>query len=171
MFLDPMLTVRALQGVLALIAMALGATVANVLNTHVPLDIDVPAGVVFYIFVAVFTLLVAVPYTILTPRYFPVLAHPFAMLVAETTTCVFWLASFAAVADRVRKADLCAGDGACSSATGSIVVGVFEFILFGVTSFFAFSHLFLGGRYGLDKAVSNKPPIQVHRAWTGAERV
>jgi hypothetical protein len=47
------------------------------------------------------------------------------MLVAETTTCIFWLAGFASIADRIRKAGLC-GDGACSSATGSVVVGVFE---------------------------------------------
>lgn len=80
---------------------------------------------IFYVFVAVFTLLVAVPYTILTPRYFPTLANKYAMLCAESATCIFWLAGFAAVADRMRKEDLC-GDGACASATGSVVVGVFE---------------------------------------------
>ncbi|KAJ9616925.1 hypothetical protein H2200_000645 [Cladophialophora chaetospira] len=125
MYYNPMLILRGFQGILALIAMALGATIANVLNTHLPSSIPVPPGIIFYVFVAVFTLLIAVPYTILTPRYFPALAHPYAMLVAESTTCIFWLAGFAAVADRMRKADLC-GDGACSSATGSVVVGVFE---------------------------------------------
>lgn len=140
MYYNPMLILRGFQGVLALIAMALGATgkcfkpagfplltkpVANVLNTHFPTSIAVPAGIIFYVFVSVFTLLVAVPFTILTPRYFPVLAHPYAMLFAEGTTCVFWLAGFASAADLLRKSDLC-GDGACSSAKGSVVVGVFE---------------------------------------------
>lgn len=139
MLINPVLVLRILQGVLAFIAMALGATgmfffllhllclpliVANVLNTHTP-PIDVPTAVVFFIFVAVFTLLVTVPYTILTPRYFPVLAHPMAMLFAETTTSLFWLGGFAAVADRMRKSNIC-DVGACPSARGSIVVGVFE---------------------------------------------
>ncbi|EXJ76163.1 uncharacterized protein A1O5_00671 [Cladophialophora psammophila CBS 110553] len=124
MFISPVLILRIVQGVLAFIAMALGATVANVLNTHTP-ALDVPAGVVFFIFTAVFTMLVTVPYTVLTPRYFPTLAHPFAMLAAEATTSIFWLAGFAAVADRLRQSNICEL-GACSSATGSVVVGVFE---------------------------------------------
>ncbi|OAG38710.1 hypothetical protein AYO21_07063 [Fonsecaea monophora] len=160
MFLSPVLILRIVQGVLAFIAMALGATVANVLNTHRP-ALDVPAGVVFFIFIAVFTLLVTVPYTILTPRYFPVLAHPFAMLAAETTTSIFWLAGFAVMADRLRRADICEV-GACASATGSVVVGVFEFVLFGITAFFAFSHIFLGDRFSANKPQNKQG--QVNRA-------
>ncbi|KIW30050.1 uncharacterized protein PV07_05829 [Cladophialophora immunda] len=167
MFLSPVLIVRIVQGVLAFIAMALGATVANVLNTHHP-SLDVPAGVVFFIFIAVFTLLVTVPYTILTPRYFPVLAHPFAMLAAETTTSIFWLAGFAAMADRLRRSNICRV-GACSSATGSVVVGVFEFVLFGITAFFAFSHIFLGGRFSGNKPQNKQG--QAQRSWPGAELV
>jgi len=137
---NPVLVLRVLQGVLALIAMALGATgefwrsftlfanglrpVANVLNMHRP-AVSVPTGVVFFVFTAVFTLLVTVPYTILTPRYFPVLAHPLAMLAAEAITSVFWLGGFAALADRLRKSDICEV-GACASTRGSVVVGTFE---------------------------------------------
>jgi hypothetical protein len=140
MNIDPMLIVRALQGILALIAMAVGATgkssphifrllltltpVANVLNTHNP-PFAVPHSVIFFIFTAVFTLLITVPYTILTPRYFQVLAHPFAMLAAEATTSIFWLAGFAAFADFLRRSRVCEV-GACSSARGSVVVGVLE---------------------------------------------
>jgi len=47
------------------------------------------------------------------------------MLLAESITSIFWLAGFASVADRLRKENLC-DVGACSSATGSVVVGVFE---------------------------------------------
>jgi hypothetical protein len=140
MNIDPMLIVRALQGILALIAMAVGATgksrphifcllltltpVANVLNTHNP-PFAVPHSVIFFIFTAVFTLLITVPYTILTPRYFQVLAHPFAMLAAEATTSIFWLVGFAAFADFLRRSRVCEV-GACSSARGSVVVGVLE---------------------------------------------
>jgi len=98
--------------------------VANIVNTQHP-DISVPPGVVLFIFTAVFTMLIAVPYTILAPRYFPVLAHPHAMLAAEAVTSLFWLSGFAAVADRMRKSVIC-DVGACASARGSVVVGVFE---------------------------------------------
>ncbi|KIX09605.1 uncharacterized protein Z518_00685 [Rhinocladiella mackenziei CBS 650.93] len=124
MFINPVLVLRVLQGVLAFIAMALGASVANVLNTHDP-PVDVPGGVIFFVFTAVFTMLVTVPYTILTPRYFPILAHPYAMLAAESITCIFWLAGFAANANLVGKSSIC-DLGACEGARGSVVLGVFE---------------------------------------------
>lgn len=45
-------------------------------------------------------------------------------------------------------------------------------LLFGITAFFAVSHVFLGGRFN---ASSKDPPEikhpHVHRSWTGAERV
>lgn len=115
---------------------------ANDINTHHEqadqIDLTVPAGIVFFIFTAVFTLLVTVPYTIVVPRYFPspVIAHPHAMLVAETTTAIFWLAGFAAVADLLRRrADLlCDEVGACAATRGSVVVGVFELYVFKLPS-------------------------------------
>ncbi|EXJ93941.1 hypothetical protein A1O1_02334 [Capronia coronata CBS 617.96] len=173
MFLNQVLVLRLLQGILAFIAMALGATVANALNTHHP-ALAVPSSLVFFIFTAVFTMLVTVPYTIVAPRYFPVLAHPFAMLAAESSTALFWLSGFAAIADIMSKPTICA-IGACPSAKGCIVVGVFEFILFATTAFFAFSHVFLGGRFaagnnGPKKHQQQQQP-QVHRAWAGAEVV
>lgn len=42
-------------------------------------------------------------------------------------------------------------------------------LLFSVTSFFAFSHVFLGGRFSGEKPVEGKP--QAHRSWLGAEVV
>ncbi|KAJ4503355.1 hypothetical protein HRR83_008109 [Exophiala dermatitidis] len=151
---NPVLAIRMVQGVLAFIAMSLGATVANAINTETlgpPTTITtVPSSVVFYIFVAVFTMLITVPYTIICPRYFPLLANPFAMLAAETTTAIFWLGGFASIADHLRrhKIDFC-GEGvdACAAARGSIAVGVLECILFFTTAWFAFSHIFLGGRF------------------------
>ncbi|KAK4943657.1 hypothetical protein LTR10_016754 [Elasticomyces elasticus] len=147
--------------------MALGATVANVLNTHHP-EATVPAAVIFFVFTAVFTLLVTVPYTILTPRYFPVLAYPPAMLAAEAVTSVLWLAGFAAMADLLRRSNICE-IGACASARGSVVVGVFECILFGATAYFAFSHVFLDGKFGGNKTDNKQSEGQ--RSWSGAEPV
>lgn len=97
---------------------------ANALNIN-HTELLVPSTLVFFIFTAVFTMLVTVPYTILAPRFFPVLAHPFAMLTAEATTCLLWLSGFAAMADLMRRSTICA-IGACAAARGSIVVGVFE---------------------------------------------
>ncbi|KAL6251646.1 hypothetical protein RBB50_001856 [Rhinocladiella similis] len=167
MRLDPMLVVRGLQGVLAFIAMAVGATVANVLNSHNP-GISVPGTVIFYIFTAVFTLLITVPYTIVAPRYFPALAHPYAMLAAEAITAVFWLSGLAAMADFLRRSAVC-GVGACASTRGSVVVGVFEFLLFAVTAFFAFSHVFLGDKFAAKKP--NNKQLEESRSWSGAEQV
>jgi cellobiose-specific phosphotransferase system component IIC len=99
--------------------------VANVFNTHLPASIHVPTAVVFFIFTAIFTQLITVPYTVVTPRYFQVLAHPYGMLLAEFTTSVFWLAGFAAVATRMGDSKICQ-IGACASARGCVAVGVLE---------------------------------------------
>ncbi|KAI1619568.1 membrane-associating domain-containing protein [Exophiala viscosa] len=165
---NPILILRGLQGILAFVAMALGATVANVLNTHHPAA-SVPSAVIFFAFTAVFTLLVTVPYTILTPRYFPVLAYPPAMLAAEAITSVLWLAGFAAVAELLRRSNICE-IGACASARGSVVVGVFEWILFAGTTYFAFSHVFLDGKFAGGKNTDNKQS-EGQRSWSGAEPV
>ncbi|KAI1615884.1 membrane-associating domain-containing protein [Exophiala viscosa] len=152
---NPILILRGLQGILAFVAMALGATAS------------VPSAVIFFVFTAVFTLLVTVPYTILTPRYFPVLAYPPAMLAAEAITSVLWLAGFAAVAELLRRSNICE-IGACASARGSVVVGVFEWILFAGTTYFAFSHVFLDGKFAGGKNTDNKQS-EGQRSWSGAE--
>lgn len=124
MYINPVLILRILQGVLAFIAMALGATVVNAFNSAKS-DIQVPAALAFFTFTAVFTMLLTVPYTLIAPRYFPLLAHPMAMLSAETTTSILWLGGFAAVADLLRKKEIVA-DAGRPSARGCVVVGVFE---------------------------------------------
>lgn len=136
--LNPVLVVRVFQGILAFIAMATGATVANEFNILRP-DIDVPAAIIFFIFTSVFTLLVSVPYTIIAPRYFPVAAHPYAMLSAESITSILWLSGFAVVADLLRKNEIVPGGR--PAARGSVVVGVFELY---VSFFPSFLHSFPG---------------------------
>ena len=124
MYINPVLILRVLQGVLAFIAMALGATVANAFNTSKN-NADVPTAIAFFTFTAVFTMLLTVPYTMIAPRYFPALAHPVAMLSAEATTAVLWLGGFASVADLLRKGEIVV-DAGRPAATGCVVVGVFE---------------------------------------------
>lgn len=123
-YINPVLILRVLQGALAFVAMALGATVVNAFNTARS-DIDAPAALAFFTFTSVFTMLLTVPYTIITPRYFPVLAHPMAMLSAEATTSILWLGGFAAVADLLRKNEIAVAAGR-PAARGCVVVGVFE---------------------------------------------
>lgn len=123
-YINPVLILRILQGVIAFIAMALGATAVNAINTA-DSDIPVPAALAFFTFIAVFTMLLTVPYTLITPRYFPQLAHPMAMLSAEATTSVLWLGGFAAVADLLRKNEIVV-DAARPAARGCVAVGVFE---------------------------------------------
>lgn len=84
-----------------------------------------PSQIAFLIFAAVWTVLIAVPYTTITPRYFPKVANKYVMLSMEVTTAVFWLGGFAGTADFVRKLVIC--DGAlCGSAKAGIVFGSFE---------------------------------------------
>ena len=121
--INPVLVVRIFQGIFSFIAMAVGAAVANEFNVIRP-DIDVPSGVVFFIFTSVFTLLISVPYTVIAPRYFPVAAHPYAMLSAESITSIFWLSGFAVIADLLRRNEI-VPDGR-AAARGCVVVGFFE---------------------------------------------
>jgi len=100
--------------------------VANWYNsTDSTLAGPIPSQLIFLIFTSVWTVMVAIPYTTITPRYFPTLAHKFVMLSMELVTAIFWLGGFAATADFLRKLAICRGE-VCSTARASVVFGAFE---------------------------------------------
>lgn len=99
------------------------AIAAHWYNTR-SLYLDSPSRVNFLIFVSVWTLL-ALIYLALTPRFFPSLAHKFAILALDAVTMIFWFAGWVALAVFKDNLQLCWG-GICHVMTAAIVFGAFE---------------------------------------------
>jgi Membrane-associating domain len=84
-----------------------------------------PDRVDFLIFVGIWTALLVIPFLTLTPRYFPKIAHPFAILAIEAVTMIFWFAGFIAHAVFLTSLLHCNGN-VCRSAQAATVFGAFE---------------------------------------------
>ncbi|RMD43685.1 hypothetical protein DV735_g1442, partial [Chaetothyriales sp. CBS 134920] len=119
--IDALIVLRAAQAVVALIIMSILASVASSYNSLS----TCPSSIAFLIFTSVWTLLVVLPFTIAAPRYFPMLAHPYAMVVAESTTTILYFCGFIAVANLIRTLDVCRGVP-CHSAIAGTVFSAFE---------------------------------------------
>ncbi|RMZ83835.1 hypothetical protein DV737_g1458, partial [Chaetothyriales sp. CBS 132003] len=138
--IDALVVLRAAQAVVALIIMSIFASVASSYNRLA----TCPTSIAFLIFTGVWTLLVILPFTVAAPRYFPKLAHPYAMVVAESTTTIFYFCGFIAVANLIRTLDTCRGL-VCHSATAGTVFSAFEFAFFAASSYFAINHVMSRG--------------------------
>ena len=66
-----------------------------------------------------------VTYLALAPRFFPKLAHKFAILALDAVTMIFWFAGWVALAVFKNNLLLCYGS-ICHDLTASIVFGAFE---------------------------------------------
>ena len=101
------LIVRAVQFVFAIIV--LGLTGHSTLPyqplsgtvTNMPPSVasygDTPSQDSFMVFTAIWTMLVLI-YLALSPRFFPKIAHPYAILGLDALTMLFWFAGFIALA-------------------------------------------------------------------------
>ena len=69
------------------------------------------------------------------------------MLIAETSTCLFWFAGFIATSNLIRKLAVCRGL-VCSTAIAGTIFGAFQFALFAATSYFAIQHVVAPSEYG-----------------------
>ena len=85
---------------------------------------DSPTRVNFLIFVSLWTLL-ALIYLALTPRFFPSLAHKYAILGLDFVTMIFWFAGWIALAVYKENLLLCGGN-ICHVMTAAIVFGALE---------------------------------------------
>jgi len=84
-----------------------------------------PDRVNFLIFVGIWTALLVIPFLTLSPRFFPKIAHPFAILAIEAVTMIFWFAGFIAHAVFVTQLLYCRGN-VCRCAQAATVFGAFE---------------------------------------------
>ena len=136
-----MLPVRIAQALFAIIVLGLSADgmrpahlpEIRMLNLSVPVaswwnafysDIS-PSQINFLLFCSIWTCAVAVPYLALSPRFFPIAAHKYAILAAEAVTMIFWFAGFLAAAVLLAGFNFCNGT-VCGAARGAIVFGAFE---------------------------------------------
>ena len=95
------------------------------------------------------------------------------MLIAETTTALFWFGGFVATADVLRKLTVCRGL-VCHSARAATVLGSFEFALFAATSWFAIKHVRDGPRSDVEKGHGRSDSFGMkglrERKWFGLGR-
>jgi hypothetical protein len=95
-----------------------------------------PSSVSFLIFTALWTILLAIPYLTITPRFFPTAAHKHAILAAEAVTMVFWMAGFLAEAVFMSHLGFCRGS-VCVSARAGVAFSAMSWVLFVSTTVMA----------------------------------
>jgi len=105
----------------------------------------------FMLFNGLWTFLIAVPYLALCIKFFPALAHKFALLGVDAVTMLFWFAGFIALAARLPRPKYCIGSP-CHTLQAVTVFGAFEWLLFAATT--ALSVIALVR----DRGSSSKPP-------------
>jgi len=133
-----MLPVRIAQALFAIIVLGLSADVASWWDAFYS-DIS-PSQINFLLFCGVWTCAIAVPYLALSPRFFPVAAHKYAILAAEAVTMIFWFAGFLAAAVLLSGFNFCNGS-VCGAARGAVIFGAFEWVLFSATTIMAIIHV------------------------------
>lgn len=135
----PLTILRITQFLLALLTLSLAAAVAASYNNKTS-SISSPREINFLIFTSLFTLLIILPYTSLSPRYFPRLASAYLMLSAEATSTLFYFAAFVSAAAMINTESHCAAH-ACDAAIASTIFAAFLFMSFAATTSFALHHL------------------------------
>ncbi|KAG7010055.1 hypothetical protein G7Y79_00001g003270 [Physcia stellaris] len=118
---------RITQFIFAVITLGLVSYTAHWYNAHSTYQ-DSPSRVNFLIFVSLWTLL-ALLYLALSPRFFPSMAHKYAILGLDFLTMVFWFAGWVALAVYKENLILCGGR-ICHVMTAAIVFGALEWLLF-----------------------------------------
>ncbi|OJD11328.1 hypothetical protein AJ78_07880 [Emergomyces pasteurianus Ep9510] len=121
------LGLRGVQGLLAIITLGLTGHAVNRTNGY-------SDEVNFLLFNSIWTLLIAVPYLVLSPLYFPKFAHKYVLIAAEAVTLLFWFAGFIAVAAILPPAELCKHSSVCQGLQAATVFGAFEWLLFVATT-------------------------------------
>lgn len=100
-----------------------------------------PSSVSFLIFASIWTLLLALPYLTITPRFFPAAAHKHGILAAEAVTMLFWLAGFLAEAVFMSHLGFCRGS-VCVSARAGVAFSAMSWVLFVSTTVMAMIYVF-----------------------------
>ncbi|PGH33804.1 hypothetical protein GX50_03373 [[Emmonsia] crescens] len=139
------LGLRGAQGLLAIIILGLTGYVVNLNRGH-------SDEVNFLLFNSIWTLIIAVPYLVLSPLYIPKIAHKYALIAVEAVTLLFWFAGFIAVAAILPPSGLCKFSPGCKAMQAATVFGAFEWLLFVATTVLVVVlPLFRGGGDGTPK--------------------
>ncbi|OBT67267.1 hypothetical protein VE03_02630 [Pseudogymnoascus sp. 23342-1-I1] len=147
-----LLPARAVQAVLAVIVLGLLADVTT--NWFTASEVN------FLIFNSIWTLL-AVAYLVIAPLTFPVAAHKYGILVAESLTMLFWFAGFIALGDLLGAIGCTSRMGKpCGEPIAATVFGAFEWLLFLGTTILAALHVWRtrGGSSEPAHAMKAQPP-------------
>jgi hypothetical protein len=105
------------------------------------IDHTSPSSVSFLIFAGLWTILLAIPYLTITPRFFPTAAHKFGILGVEAVTMLFWLAGFLAEAVWMSHLSFCRGS-VCVSARAGVAFSAMTWMSFVATTIMAVVYVF-----------------------------
>jgi len=121
-----LLGLRGVQFVLGLIIFCMACYTVNVSGGY-------SDEINFMLFNGLWTFLIAVPFLTLCIKFFPALAHKFALLAVDAVTMLFWFAGFIALGARLPRPKWCVGS-ACHTLQAETVFGAFEWLLFAATT-------------------------------------
>ncbi|EFE37196.1 hypothetical protein TRV_08136 [Trichophyton verrucosum HKI 0517] len=77
----------------------------------------------FLLFDSIWTLFIALPFIVFSPKFFPALAHQYALLGVEAATVLFWFSAFISLAVDTSNIGQCT---VCSVVKAAIAFGAFE---------------------------------------------
>ncbi|DAA77282.1 TPA_exp: Uncharacterized protein A8136_6542 [Trichophyton benhamiae CBS 112371] len=84
----------------------------------------------FLLFDSIWTLFIALPFIVFSPKFFPALAHQYALLGVEAATVLFWFSAFISLAVDTSNIGQCT---VCSVVKAAIAFGAFEWAAFVAT--------------------------------------
>ncbi|EGD93129.1 hypothetical protein TESG_00683 [Trichophyton tonsurans CBS 112818] len=84
----------------------------------------------FLLFDSIWTLFIALPFIVFSPKFFPALAHQYALLGVEAATVLFWFSAFISLAVDTSNIGECT---VCSVVKAAIAFGAFEWAAFVAT--------------------------------------
>ncbi|KAF3479421.1 uncharacterized protein GIQ15_06397 [Arthroderma uncinatum] len=122
------LILRGVQALLAVVVLGLIAYFVNYIRQNTfggSLD-----SANFMLFDCIWTLFIALPYLVFAPKFFPALAHQYALLGVEGATVVFWFSAFISLAVDISVLGNCT---VCSVVKAAAALGAFEWATFAAT--------------------------------------
>ncbi|EZF34680.1 hypothetical protein TMEN_3718 [Trichophyton mentagrophytes] len=119
------LILRGVQALLAVVTLGLIAYVVNWVRERLVFGGLDSAN--FLLFDSIWTLFIALPFIVFSPKFFPALAHQYALLGVEAATVLFWFSAFISLAVDTSNIGECT---VCSVVKAAIAFGAFEWAAF-----------------------------------------
>ncbi|EEQ28895.1 hypothetical protein McanMca71_001044 [Microsporum canis] len=122
------LILRGVQALLAAVILGLIAYFINWIRERIFFGSLDSAN--FLLFDSIWTLFIALPYIVFSPKFFPAFAHQNALLGVEGATVLFWFSAFISLAVDTSNIGDCT---VCSVVKAAIALGAFEWATFVAT--------------------------------------